>query len=95
MGIQTYLNRLTKMLRKVGAPEYAKIEMNYLEELWRLFLAVESSGSEESYYEYLEAEFYMLIEKADGEYRNLGDKLSERLSIYATAIYTEMLEIVE
>lgn len=37
----------------------------------------------------------MFIEKADGEYRNLGDKLSERLSIYATAIYTEMLEIVE
>lgn len=95
MGIQTYLNRLTKMLRKVGAPEYAKIEMNYLEELWRLFLAVESSGSEESHSEYLVAEFYMLIEKADGEYRNLGDKLSERLSIYATAIYTEVLEIVE
>ncbi|QUG42883.1 hypothetical protein KD050_06445 [Psychrobacillus sp. INOP01] len=95
MGIQTYLNRLTKMLEKVEAHEYAEIEKNYTEELWRLFLSVENSGTEEPHYESLEAEFYMTIEKADSEYRSLGDKLSERLSSYATVIYTEIIEIVE
>lgn len=95
MGIQTYLNRLTKMLEKVEAHEYAEIEKNYMEELWRLFLSVENSGTEEPHYESLEAEFYMTIEKADSEYRSLGDKLSERLSSYATVIYTEIIEIVE
>ena len=95
MGIQTYLNRLTKMLEKVGAHEYAEIEKNYIKELWRLFLAVENSGNEEPHYESLEAEFYILIEKADSDYRNLGEKLSERLSSYAADIYTELIEIVE
>lgn len=31
MGIQTYLNRLTIMLEKVEAHEYAEIEKNYIE----------------------------------------------------------------
>lgn len=95
MGIQTYLIRLTKMLVKVSAQKYAVIEKNYLEELWRLFLAVESTSTDEPHYESLEAEFCMLIEKVDGEYRNLGEELSEKLSIYATVIYTEIIEIVE
>ena len=95
MGIQTYLNRLTKILEKVDAHEYAEIEKNYIEELWRLFLAVENSGSKEAHYESLEAEFCIRIEKADSEYRNLGGELSERLSSYATVIYTEIIEIVD
>ena len=93
MGIQTYLYRLTKMLGKIGTHEYAEIEKNYIEELWRLFLAVENSRSEELY-ENIEEEFYILIEKADSEYRNLGEELSERLINYATIIYTEIIEIV-
>ena len=95
MGTQIYLNRLTVMLRKVGAPEYATIEEKSLEELWRLFLAVENSGNEELDFESVVSEFYMLLEKLDGEYRNLGDKLSDRLSSFATVIYTEIIEIVE
>ncbi len=31
MGIQTYLNRLTKMLRKVGLLNMQKLKKNYLE----------------------------------------------------------------
>ena len=95
MGTQIYLNRLTVMLRKVGAPEYATIEEKSLEELWRLFLAVENSANEELDFESVVSEFYMLLEKLDGEYRNLGDKLSDRLSSFATVIYTEIIEIVE
>ena len=95
MGSQIYLNRLTVMLRKVGAPEYATIEEKSLEELWRLFLAVENSGNEELDFESVVSEFYMLLEKLDGEYRNLGDKLSDRLSSFATVIYTKIIEIVE
>ena len=95
MGIQTYLKRLTKMLEKVDAHEYAEIEKNYIEELWRLFLDLENSGSEEAHYESLEAKFCILIEKADSEYRNLGEELNERLSSYATVIYTEIIEIVD
>ncbi|MDI2588569.1 hypothetical protein OR571_15985 [Psychrobacillus sp. NEAU-3TGS] len=95
MGIQTYLNKLTKMLEKVGAHKYAELEKKYLEELWRLFLVVENSRSEEPHYESLEEEFYILIEKADREYRSLGEELSERLGEYATEMYTEIIEIVE
>ncbi|GGA24256.1 DMP19 family protein [Psychrobacillus lasiicapitis] len=94
MGIQMYLERLTKMLEKVEATEYAEIEKNYLEELWRLFLAVENSKNEEPHYESLVEEFYILIEKADSEYRDLGEELSERLSNYAAVTYTEIIEIV-
>lgn len=64
MGIQTYLNRLTIMLEKVEAHEYAEIEKNYIEYIWRLFLAVENSKSEEPHYESLEEKFCILIEKA-------------------------------
>lgn len=32
-------------LEKVEAHEYAEIENNYIEEIWRLFLAVENSKS--------------------------------------------------
>lgn len=64
MGIQTYLNRLTIMLEKVEAHEYAEIEKNYIEYIWRLFLAVENSKSEEPHYEILEEKFCILIEKA-------------------------------
>lgn len=95
MGIHAYLNRLTKMLRQVGAPEYAELEKKYLEQLWRLFLEVESSGSDELIFDSLVAKFYMLLERVDGEYRNLDDKLSERLSNYAHEIYTDFIEIVE
>lgn len=95
MGIQTYLHKLTEMLEKVGASNYAAIEKNYLKKLWQLFLAVESTSPEELHYESLEDEYNMLIEKADGEYRNLGEELSEKLSIYATIIYPEIIEIVE
>ena len=94
MGIQIYLNRITEMLRKVDAPEYAEIERKYLEELWRLYLAVENSGNDLDF-ESVVAEFYIQLEKVDGEYRNLGDQLSDRLSSYATDIYTEIIEIVE
>lgn len=95
MGIQLYLNRLMKMLQKVDAHEYAELERNHLEELWTLFLAVENSGNNELNFENVVAEFYNLLEKADGEYRILGDKLSDRLSSYATDIYTEIIEIME
>ncbi|WP_419957418.1 hypothetical protein [Psychrobacillus psychrotolerans] len=95
MGIQIYLNRLMKMLQKVDAHDYAKLEKNYLVELWTLFLTVENSGNDELDFESVVADFYNLLEKADGEYRNLGDKLSDRLSSYATDIYTEIIEIME
>jgi len=95
MGIQVYLNRITEMLRKADASEYAEIERKYLEELWRLYLAVENSVNEELDFERVVAEFYRYLEKADDEYRNLGDQLSDRLSWYATDIYTEIIEVVE
>lgn len=95
MGVQIYLNRLMKILQKVDAHEYAELEKNNLKELWTLFLAVENSGHDELDFEIVVAEFYKLLEKADGEYRILGDKLSDRLSSYATVIYTEIIEIME
>ena len=95
MGVQIYLNRLMKILQKMDAHEYAELEKNNLKELWTLFLAVENSGHDELDFESVVAEFYNLLEKADGEYRKLGDKLSDRLSSYATDIYTEIIEIME
>ncbi|MEK3981736.1 hypothetical protein MKY37_22275 [Psychrobacillus sp. FSL K6-2836] len=95
MGIQTYSIRLSKVLEKVGANEYAEIEKRYIEQLWKLFLAVEKSRIEDPHYESLVAEFCNHIEQADSEYSKLGENLSERLSQYANAIYTEVIEIVE
>ena len=40
MGITTYLNRLTKMFKQIGAYHYTKIEKTYGEKLWKSFIAV-------------------------------------------------------
>ena len=94
MGIQTYLHRLTNILEKIGASNYAVIEKNYLEELWRAFLSLETS-SEDPIFKSLEVEFYDLIEKADAAYFNLDQELSELLSDYATKYHEVIMEIVE
>ncbi|MEG0260121.1 MAG: hypothetical protein RR651_09625 [Lysinibacillus sp.] len=95
MGITTYLNTLTKILGQIGADHYAKIEMTYGKKLWEAYIALENSNIKEPDYLNLEADFYKLIEKADGEYRKLGEELGELLQKYAVTIYTEIIEVVE
>jgi len=84
-----------KMISDKTITSLAEIEKRYIEQLWKLFLAVEKSRIEDPHYESLVAEFCNHIEQADSEYRKLGEELSERLSQYANAIYTEVIEIVE
>ena len=95
MGIQIYLNRLMKMLQKVDAHDYAKLEKNYLVELWTLFLAVENSGNDELKFDSVVADFYNLLEKAEAPLPETPNGLADRLSSYATDIYTEIIEIME
>lgn len=88
VGITHYLQELIDILEKIGAHEYALIEQNYGEEMWRKFVALENGEIEEN-------KFYRVIEKADTEYNKLNGKLGELLENYFIRIHTDLIEIVE
>lgn len=58
------------------------------------YLTLENSGFENPYFEKLEAEYLIVVERADEEYRNLEEQINERLYNYAMNIHEEVLEIV-
>lgn len=87
-GIQSYLQQLTTVLKKIGAADYAAIENNYGETLWGLFKALEED-------ELKEEEFYEAIERANGEYYALNGKLEELMAAYFVDIHTDLIEVVE
>jgi hypothetical protein len=88
LGIHTYIERLTGMLEKVGAPEYAEIERQYAEKIWVLNKALEDGKD-------VMEEYDRLIEEADKKYWQLGDRLLERMKAYAVVICKELIEVVE
>lgn len=88
VGIEHYLNELTTALEKVGAQEYAHIEMEYGEEMWRLFTALENGDIEEK-------DFYNVIEKANDAYEKLDGKLESTLESYFMSIYTDLINVVD
>lgn len=88
VGIDNYLNELIGILEKIGANDYAMIEKNYGQEMWRLYVALENDEIEED-------EFYDVIEKANDEYHKLNERLEELLETYFVTIYTDLIEVVE
>ncbi|MBS4219951.1 hypothetical protein KHA96_16690 [Bacillus sp. FJAT-49711] len=87
-GIENYLKELIGVLEIIGAHDYAAIEKKYGEEMWRLFIALESEKIDEN-------EFYKVIQKADDEYYDLDGKLGELLETYFVSIHTEVIDVVE
>ncbi|MGN7300477.1 DMP19 family protein [Ferdinandcohnia sp. SAFN-114] len=85
VGITTYIKELTKVLKKIGAQEYAVILQKYGEEMWKNFVALENG-------EIAEYSFYQVIEKADREYYKLEDKLQHLLESYFVSIHTDIIE---
>ncbi|MEB1809615.1 MAG: hypothetical protein LPK26_20360 [Bacillaceae bacterium] len=88
VGISNYLKELTRILEKIGAHDYSKIEKENGEELWRLFQALENG-------EAAEGEFYEVIEKTDQAYHHLNGQLGELLERYFVEIYEELIEVEE
>lgn len=88
VGITNYLQELIDILEKIGAHDYALIEKNYGEEMWKKFVALENGEIEEN-------EFYRVINKADKEYNKLNGKLGELLETYFVKIHTDLIEVVE
>ncbi|MFD1780306.1 hypothetical protein ACFSFW_16700 [Fredinandcohnia salidurans] len=85
VGITTYIKELTQILEKIGAQEYAMILQKYGEEMWGKFVAMENGEIDED-------SFYQVIEKADGDYYSLEDKLQQLLESYFVSIHTDILE---
>lgn len=85
VGITTYIKELTQILEKIGAQEYAVIFQKYGEEMWKNFVALENGEIDED-------SFYQAIEKADGDYYSLEDKLQQLLESYFVSIHTDILE---
>lgn len=85
VGITTYIKELSQILEKIGAQEYAVIFQKYGEEMWKNFVALENEEIDED-------SFYQVIEKADGDYYNLEDKLQQLLESYFVSIHTDILE---
>ncbi|MER2261474.1 MAG: hypothetical protein ABS934_05615 [Psychrobacillus sp.] len=92
MGIPKYVSRLTKMLKLIGAYDYAVIENSHLEEILNRYVAIENSGLEDPDFEKLEAEYLTVVERADKEYRNLDEQINECIYNYAVIIHEELLE---
>ena len=88
LGIHTYIKRLTAMLEKLGAPEYAAIERQYLEELWRLNRAMENGEAVMDTYD-------ELIEKSDEKYWQLGERLLDLMRDHSLIIFKEHIDVVE
>ncbi|MDE5415155.1 DMP19 family protein [Alkalihalobacterium chitinilyticum] len=88
VGISNYLKELTRILEKIGAHDYSKIEKMYGEELWRLFQALENG-------EEAEEDLYEVIEKADQAYHQVNGKLDELLERYFVQIYENIIDIEE
>ena len=88
VGIDGYVSELVAILEKMGAHGYAVIESNYAQEMWRLYISLESNDSNEK-------EFLEVIKKADDEYHGLHRKLDDLLERYFIHIHTELIEVVE
>lgn len=88
LGIRTYIERLTSMLEKIGAEEYAEIEKQYAEKLWILNRAL-ANGED------VMEEYDRLIEEADKRYSQLGERLLDRMQAYSLVIYKELSENIE
>ncbi|TWT25858.1 hypothetical protein [Planomicrobium sp. CPCC 101110] len=88
VGIQQYQKELINILEKIGAADYAVVEMTYLEQLWQLYQALEENEIEEE-------KFYSKIESADSAYYAQDGKLGTLLESYFIEIHTDLINIVE
>ena len=88
LGFETYLDKLTATLRKIGAVDYAVIEKDYLPDIWRIYHQLENG-------ENMEEAFYVLVEKADKAYVALQDAIRPMLVEYAVDIHLQVIEPVE
>ena len=82
------MEELIDVLEKIDAHEYAEIEKTYGEEMWRLYIALENNEIDEN-------KFYSVIEKANGEYYNLNEKLRELIETYFVMIHTDLIKVVD
>jgi len=82
------MNQLISILEEIGAHDYATIEKEYGEPLWRRCIALENDEINEN-------EFTSLIEKADDAYYKLNGKLEALLEDYFVKIHTELIETID
>ncbi|GGA78645.1 DMP19 family protein [Ornithinibacillus halotolerans] len=87
IGIEQYLDNLTRILERIGAPEYARIEKQYGLELWKLYVALEKEEVDDE-------EFYSLIAEADGKYYDLSDQLEGVLEAYFVTIHRDLIDVI-
>lgn len=87
-GIDAYLEKLTSILEKIGAGEYAAIEQRYLRGIWRLYKALEQDEQKED-------EFYEAVQKADGAYSALDRQLEKKMEAYFIDVHPQLIEIVD
>ncbi|WP_273716887.1 hypothetical protein [Alkalihalobacillus pseudalcaliphilus] len=90
VGSVHYFNELAQVLYKIGALEYAKLELEMGPKIWSLFVQLEKTYTEEK-----EEVFYQAITMADNQYEQLHDKISEYLEAYFLDIHTQIIDVVE
>ena len=87
-GIDAYLEKLTSILEKIGAGEYAAIEQRYLKGIWQLYKELEQDEQKED-------AFLKAVEQADRAYQALGKQLENKMEAYFVDVYPKLIEIVE
>ncbi|WP_026674762.1 DMP19 family protein [Alkalihalobacterium bogoriense] len=88
MGILQYSGKITALLEKIGAVEYAAIEKKYMIALWEKYNALENGEIEEN-------AFYSILEKVDGEYYQLDGKLDHFLQNHFVEVHQQLIDIIE
>ncbi|CEG21330.1 hypothetical protein BN1080_00237 [Planococcus massiliensis] len=87
-GIDAYLEKLTLILEKIGAGEYAAIEQRYLKDIWQLYKELEQDERKED-------AFLKAVQQADRAYQALGKQLENKMEVYFVDIYPKLIDIVE
>ncbi|MBD3107435.1 hypothetical protein IEO70_03575 [Bacillus sp. AGMB 02131] len=83
IGITVYLAKLTAILKKINAFQYAAILEEYGEEMWNLFVALEKGEIDED-------QFYEIVHKADYRYYHLNDEIDFLIENYFSEIYEQL-----
>lgn len=85
VGSSDYFNQLINGLNEISAHPYAELENNYIRKLWSLYLALEKQ-------EITEDTFCEVVREADKIYYQLNDDIRDKLVIYYTTLYKDIIE---
>ena len=88
MGFMQYKETLLRVLRAIGADEYAAVEDTHLTRCFELYEALEANRLAEDV-------FYEAINAADAAYIACEDRLRDQLQHYAELNYEALRQVVE